>query len=469
MLTGSTRNNVLQYALDRGVDFAELFFEDKDDTTINFDGRVDSVASIHTYGVGLYLIKDLRSAYVYLNDLTEKSLMSAVDKGISLLGIKASVNSGAKGGFGTAPSFLNIEDPCPVIIYPGEVGHDGKIALLKEADLAGRSQSASVKGLKLTWFDRDQRIAVANTEGLYAEDRRVTCRMRFIPVVSTAMGSASTFSEYCAAAGVESFRNGKYLERLSHHISNLESSITAKEAPSAKVPVVLEAGGCSGTFFHEACGHQLEASGLEHGSLFWDKRGELIASPKVTLVDDGTMPGMYGSARIDDEGMPRQKNVLIEKGVLKGYMTDRLSAKQLGLERTGSGRRQDYAHATKPRMTNTYLAAGDDDDEAMITDLEEGLYVTEIGGGTGGREFTLLASTAYWVKNGRIMYRVKGASLLGRGDETMKKIDRVGRTFVKEEGGGSFCGADSGFIPTTTSGPRMRISEMVVGGKGEKS
>lgn len=463
MLTKSTTTSLLQYALDRGADFAELFFEDKDDTTINFDGHVDSVACIRTYGVGLYLIKGVQSAYVYLNDLTDSAMRGAIDRAAALLSLRGAY----AGKLGSAHT-LNLTDPCPVAIYPGEVGHGEKIALLAEADKAGRAQSASVHGLKLTWFDRDQRVTVANTEGLWAEDRRVTCRMRFIPVISSANGTASTFSEYCAAAGLESFRDGKYLGRLHWQINNLEEALTAVEAPSARVPVVLEAGGCTGTFFHEACGHQLETTALQRDSLFWDKRGEMIASPKVTLIDDGSEPGMYGSARIDDEGMPRQKNVLIENGVLRGYMADRIGAKRLDLARTGSGRRQDYAHAPGARMTNTYLAAGEDDDEAMLRDMDEGLYVTEIGGGTGGREFTLLAATAYWVKRGEIVARVKGATLLGRGDETMRKIDRVGRRFVKEEGGGSFCGANSGFIPTTTSGPRMRIAEMVVGGKGGK-
>lgn len=461
MLSRVTTNNLLQYALDQGADFAELFFEDKDDTTINFDGHVDNVASIRTYGVGLYLIKGIQSAYVYLNDLTDDGLRGAVERATALLSLP---------GTGTVKMgeahTLDLRNPCPVDVYPGEAGHREKIALLSEADRAGRAQSASVHGLKLTWFDRDQRVTVANTEGLWAEDRRVTCRMRFIPVISSTAGTASAFSEYCTAAGLESFRDGKYLGRLHWQINNLEESLTAVEAPSARVPVILEAGGCTGTFFHEACGHQLETTALQRDSLFWDKRGELIASPKVTLIDDGTEAGMYGSARIDDEGMPRQKNVLIENGVLRGYMADRIGAKRLGLERTGSGRRQDYAHAPGARMTNTYLAAGEDDDEAMLRDMNEGLYVTEIGGGTGGREFTLLAATAYWVRHGEIVARVKGATLVGRGDETMRRIDRVGRRFVKEEGGGSFCGADSGFIPTTTSGPRMRIAEMVVGGKG---
>ena len=268
MLTRSVTDSLLQYALDRGADFAELFFEDKDDTTINYDGQVDSVACIRTYGVGLYLIRDTRSAYVYLNDLTDSGLRGAVDRAAALLGLErcGTTRLGAS-------HTLDLTDPCPVAVYPGEVGHAEKIALLTDADRAGRAQSASVHGLKLTWFDRDQRVTIANTEGLWTEDRRVNCRMRFIPVISNTHGTASTFSEYCAAAGIESFRDGLYLNRLRDQINNLEESITAVEAPSARVPVVLEAGGCTGTFFHEACGHQLETTALQRDSIFWDKRG----------------------------------------------------------------------------------------------------------------------------------------------------------------------------------------------------
>ena len=454
--------DLFSYALRGGADFAELFLEDRSDVSIDYDGKVSDVARMRCYGAGLYLLLGTKGAYVYLNDLSESALRRAADDALALM-------QAAPGGDAapTPLSVLNRENPCPVAVEPSQVGQAGKIALLRDADALARGERW-VHSCRLTWFDRDQRVTIMNSEGLLAEDRRVTTRMRFVPVVTAGGNTASAFSEYCAAAGMEAFQDGRYLERLRSHIRDLRESLSAVEAPSCRVPVVLEAGACSGTFFHEACGHQLETRSLLEGGLFWDRRGEAIASDRVTLVDDGTLPGLYGSSRFDDEGMPRQKNVLIENGVLRGFMADRLGARRLKLPRTGSGRRQDYAHAPGPRMSNTYLAAGTDDDEAMIRDMDEGLYVTDIGGGTGGREFTLLASTAYWVKHGEIRQRVKGAILLGRGDETMLRIDRVGQKFVSEQGGGSFCGSDSGFIPTTTSGPRMRIAEMVVGGKGEK-
>lgn len=461
MISQDEMRRVLSYALSRGADFAELFLEDKEDVTIHYSGAVNGVASMRTYGMGVYLISGLDNMYVYTNNINISSLIEAVDRAALLLQLR---DDGQK----NLPvlSSRPADNPCPVVQYPGTVGYKAKIAVLQEADLFARAASSALQNVGFTYNDRDQRIWIANTEGLYTEDRRVSTRLRMVPVISSSAGSAGYFSEYCSAGGFEVFKNGAHLRRIKRVIQDMEGSLTAKEAPSARVSVILEGGGCTGTFFHEACGHQLETTELTRGGMFSGKKGQQVASEKVTLIDDGTVPGMYGSSGIDDEGMPRQRNYLITNGVLTSCLADRIGALRLGIQRTGSGRRQDYAHAPGARMSNTFLAAGTDDDDAILRDTEEGLYVTEIGGGTGGREFTLLARTAYWVKHGEIVCQVKGAMLTGRGDETMKKIDRVGKTFIPDESGGAFCGSDSGFCATTTSGPRMRISEMVVGGKG---
>jgi TldD protein len=452
---------VLAQALRYGADFAELFMEDSEESSIEFDSAVGGMTRLRTFGVGINLIASKRNAYVYTNEQTPKALLEAVEQAAALLNLT---------GYGSAQPMqretLAIVNPCPVRIYPSSVMNQDKIAMLKEADTAARSVTQSLRSIKLTYYDRDQKVRVVNTEGTDAEDRRVTTRLRYIPLIENKRGAVSRFGDYAGAAGYEALSGGVYIPRMTKFIREMESSLSADEAPSANVPVILEGGSCTGVFFHEACGHQFETNELKNNGLFWDKRGETVASPKVTLIDDGTMPGMYGSSRFDDEGMPRQQNILIENGVLKGFLADRLGALQLGLEPTGSGRRQTYKHAPAARMSNTYLAAGNDDEDAMIKDTAEGLFVTAIGGGTGGREFTLMAETAFWIKNGKIDRQVKGAMLLGRGDETMRKIDRVGKKRIDEAGGGSFCGASSGFCANTASGPRMRISEMLVGGKG---
>ncbi len=452
---------VLNYALEHGAEFAELFVEDKDELSIKYNsGIVQGIAQATLSGAGIYLISGIQSTYVYVNDLRENALLQAAGTACQLLGAK-------KNGIALPFAPVSVINPCPVIIAPGTVKHAGKIRIMQQADAAGRSVSPLLTNLNLAYTDTDQKVLIANSEGVWAEDRRATSRLRIIPTLQREMETVSHFSEFTRAQGFEAFRNEGYIHFVQERIRSMEGELFAEEAPSGFVPVVFEGGSCTGTFFHEACGHQLEASGLSEHSVFRHKLGQKIASDKVTLVDDGTIPGLYGSSMFDDEGMPRQKNVLIENGVLKAFMADRLGARRIGVPRTASGRRQGYSYAPRARMSNTYLAAGTDDPDEMIRDLPEGLFVTEIGGGTGGEEFTLMADKAYWIKNGQIDRQVKGAMLLGRGDETMLNIDRVGSKMIYEDGG-AFCGADSGLVCTTTSGARMRVAGMVVGGKGGK-
>ncbi len=462
MIDRQIAQNVLSYALEKGAGFAELFLEDKDELSIRYrNSAVQEIAQARLRGAGIYLITGTQSAYVYLNGLTERQLLKAVDTACELLTAKQ------LGMTCNSFSPLQVADPCPVEIYPHTVRHSDKIRILQDADRAAHSASRYIADLNLGINDTDQRILVANSEGVWAEDRRVTTRLRVIPTLQNGMESVGNFAEFTGARGYEAFRGSNYIDFTTERIKSFEGELFADECPSAYVPVVFEGGGCTGTFFHEACGHQLEASGLRPDSIFRHKVGQKIASEKVTLIDDGTLPGQYGSSRIDDEGMPRQRNVLIKDGVLQGFLADRLGALRIGCPRTGSGRRQGYNYAPRTRMSNTFLAAGQDDPDEMIRSMPEGLLVTEIGGGTGGDEFTLLARKAFWIKNGQIDRQVKGAMLLGRGDETMLKIDRVGDTLIYEDGG-AFCGADSGLVCTTTSGARMRVTGMVVGGKGGK-
>lgn len=461
MMDPRTVQAVLSYALEHGAEFAELFAEDKEERNIKYhSGIVQGISQARLAGAGIYLISGTQSTYVYLNDLTEAGMLRAADTACKLLCAKTK-------GILLPFTAVSVPDPCPVVTAPGTVKHADKIQVLREADAAGRSASRLLTDLNLSFTDTDQRVLIANSEGTWAEDRRVTSRLRLIPTLCRDMETVSHFSEFTRAQGFEAFRTNNYLGFIQERIRSMEGSLYAEEAPSGYVPVVFEGGSCTGTFFHEACGHQLEASGLTDSSVFRHKLGQKIASDKVTLIDDGSLPGLYGSSKFDDEGMPRQKNVLIENGVLKSFLADRLGARRIGCPRTASGRRQGYGYAPRSRMSNTYLAAGTDDPDEMIRSMPEGLFVTEIGGGTGGQEFTLMASKAYWIKNGQIDRQVKGAMLLGRGDETMLKIDRVGNQMIFEDGG-AFCGADSGLVCTTTSGARMRVTGMVVGGKGGK-
>ena len=234
--------------------------------------------------------------------------------------------------------------------------------------------------------------------------------------------------------------------------------------PELKMPVIID-NGFGGVIFHEACGHALEASSVsKNQSVFCNKLGQKVASDKVTAIDDGTIPNAWGSQNVDDEGNPQQKRVLIENGILKSYMIDRLNGRRMGLESTSSSRRQSYKFETTSRMTNTYIAAGNDDFDEMFEGIKRGLYAKKMGGGsvnpqTG--EFNFAVLEGYLIEDGKISYPVKGASLIGNGADILFNIDRVGKNLERGQG---MCGASSGSIPTDVGQPAIRVSQITVGG-----
>lgn len=457
MPENATYARVLEYAAGLGAEFAELFVEDREETNIPMaQGRLLGVKSLRIYGAGLHLINGLQRVYVYTNDTSEESLLRLARRGVEMLAEKK--RAAAAGLVLEERIFHN---PCPVVRYPGEVQEAEKIRMLRLADTAARSAGPAVRSLSLSYFDTDQRVVIANTEGLLARDRRVTTRVRISPVVENEKGTYGSMGEYTRAQGFESFRDtGAYEEAARDAVCSADRILRADTVKPCVVPVVVAAG--EGTLWHESCGHSLEATAIASGSsAFVGKLGMQVASSKVTLIDDGTLAGQYGSSAIDDEGHPRQRNVLIENGVLKGYLCDRYHGRLIGMESSGSGRRQNYTYAPASRMSNTFLAEGDDDEEEMIRSVAEGLYVKRIGGGYGGSQFALAVQEGYWIKNGQLDRQVKNLTLTGSGIDVISRIDRVGRRMKLE--GGSFCGAVSGLVPTTTPQPMCRISEMAIG------
>ena len=451
---------VLESAKALGIEFAELFFEDREETNIPcVETVIQGVKSLRICGVGLYLIQGLSNVYLYTNQVTKEALLDLVKKGAEMLEIKA--RAAAAGIVLTEKSYHN---PCPVVKYPSQISNQDKINVLLQADKAARSAGVNVRSLNVNYFDTDQRVLIANTEGLYTTDRRVTTRMRMQAVVADGDSAYGTWDDYTKASGFEAYDDElSYTSFAKDMVKRADRIRTAGSISPCTVPVVLAAGGC-GTLWHESCGHSLEAIAIAHrSSAFVDKIGEKVASDKVTLVDDGTLPGQYGSAAIDDEGHPMQRNILIENGVLKSYMCDRYYGKLLGMESTGSGRRQNYTYAPVSRMTNTCLAEGSDDEAEIVRSVDNGLYVESIGGGFGGMQFSLEVKEGFWIKNGQIDrdHQVKNIMLTGNGIDVIKRIDRVGKKMKYEKGG--FCGASSGLIPTTTPQPMVRISHMAIG------
>lgn len=465
MISETQMKNVLDEALSSGGDFAELFFEDREETNINSrDGSVQGVRKSRTCGTGLTVLSGTKRVYVYSSRADYDSLMRLAGQGASLLeaGENASRLSAA------LPVRKEFPFSGSVQIYPGEVASSAKIRVLTQADRAARSGEIRPSQLNISYFDNDQRIFVANSDGLLTADRRVSSRMRFQFALSDGKSSYYDWEDYTRGKGFETFADMEECEAFAADLIRRGEKIwRAPGAPACHVPVVLAAGAC-GTLWHECVGHGLEASAIASGnSIYVGKIGQKIASGRVTLIDDGTLPGQYGSSAIDDEGRPRQRNVLIEHGVLKQYLCDRLHGRMIGRESNGCGRKQNYTYAATSRMSNTFLAAGEDDEEEIIRSVPEGLFVKSMGGGSGGQTFTLSVKEGFWIKNGAIDHQVKGLMLSGNGIETMQRVDRVGKLLVM--GGEGFCGADSGLVPTTTSQPMVRISEMAVSGQGGAS
>jgi TldD protein len=461
MLEEKKLEKIMKKALSSGGDFAEIFFEDKDELNIKCSEKVISrITTVRIKGAGIYLLSDKKSVYVYTNDLTFQGLMNSAERASELIEAQGKKFTG-----NIVFSMQKTENPNKFEIYPSTVDFEDKIRVIRETDLAARSAENIIKQLNVDYFDTDQKVVIFNSEGLLAKDRRVTSRLRLQATVEAGNRSKYEWGDFTRPQGFEAFRTkNDYTSFAKGFIEDMAEDLRAVPLKSCSVPVVFDAGSC-GTFWHETCGHQLEASAISrNASDFVGKIGSTVASEKVTLIDDGTIPGLYGTAAIDDEGHPTQKNVLIENGILKKYLCDRLCGRKLGISSTGSGRRQGYTYAPVPRMNNTYLAPGNDSDDEIINSVDNGLFVKRLGGGTGGREFSIAVSEGYWIKNGKVDHRLRSGFILnGRGIDMIKKVDMVGRTMETE--GGGFCGADSGLCPVTSFQPRMRITLMFVGGE----
>ncbi|MDO5423790.1 MAG: TldD/PmbA family protein [Eubacteriales bacterium] len=467
MISTQEMEAILAEARKTGADFAELYLEDRNDTILKcLNKTINGVTSLHIHGAGIYVLSGIHSVYVYTNDTSLHSLKNLAKKAAAL--IERKIKNPGVCMESRRLSFQRYPSPVRTEIAPNTVAVSRKQDIVREMDLAARSAGPAVRSLNTEYYDEIQHITIANSEGLLTEDTRVFTRVRLAGCVEWQDQSTFAFQDYVKPAGFEIFQEKEdYIGFAQDSIRAMEARLKAADVKPCVVPVVFE-GGTSGVFWHEACGHNLETTGIAEGiGDFGDKMGKQVASEKVTLIDDGTVPGLCGSEAIDDEGCPTRKNVLIENGVIKNFLCDRLGARRFGLSQNGSGRRQSYSFAPAARMHNTYLAAGEDDEEEMIRSLPEGLYVTGLGGGNSGSEFAIAVTDGFWIKNGQISHQVKGVTLSGNASDIIKRVDRVGKKVIPDLGGG-FCGASSGLVQTTAYQPRMRVSAMNVAGTAKE-
>lgn len=463
MISRTTAEQALRAAVRTGGDFAEIFLEDTKSSVLSLSQRkIEDAVIRRIHGAGIRVYRGLTSVYVHTNDTSPSGLTAAAEKaGAALEGANPDGTPADIHLVGSLQTNLH-----PIREMPMDVSGARRAGILKTADAAARDVAQEVSQVEARLLCREQDVLVANTGGLFIPDRRVYTRLA---VSVTASGNGENqvgFEGPGALMGFELFQ-----ERVDPGESARAAALRAvtmlraDACPAGVMPVVIDSG-FGGVLFHEACGHSLEAASVAFGnSEFTGKLGQKIAADCVTAIDDGTIPNAWGSTNIDDEGNPATRLVLIENGILKNYMVDRLNGRRMHMPSTGSGRRQDYTFAPTSRMRNTFIAAGNDSEEEMLSTMGDGLYAKSMGGGsvnpiTGS--FNFAVAEGYLVRGGRIDRPVRGATLVGRGKDVLLRIDRVGRTVRSGQG---MCGASSGSVPTNVGQPMIRVSEMTVGGR----
>ncbi len=480
MLSRSYIEKILDYVISHGADYGEVFFEDASRTRLKLaDEQVVSCACGRESGIGIRLFYGFESEYFYSADADERIIFDLLKRKLSGRGglrgrfpgqaVLTGQSNGIQ-GFSEGRKALSDVHPLGITVPcvgAGNLELGKKIELLKRGIACGKATSDRIVQGSACYTDEDQRVQIANTEGVYAEDRRQRTRVRLNMTAQDPQNeSRQTGYEGPGAMSGPGFLEGELVaERAAAAARAAVSMLGARICPVGRMPVII-ANGFGGLFFHEACGHSLEGSAVAEGcSEFAGKVGEKIAADKVTLVDDGTVAGEWGSLGIDDEGVLTQKNVLIKNGRLKGYLLDRMNARKMGLLPTGSGRRENYRFAPTSRMTNTYIAPGEDKLEKMIGSVDKGLYVKEINAGSvdpATGEFNFNTGETYLIERGEITVPVKSATLIGTGREILPRVDMVSDNFALEQG---YCYAGSGQIPIGAGQPAVRITEMTVGGK----
>ena len=459
MISRDICQRVLQKAVSTGADYAEIFAENSVNNTISMiSNKVDNIRNTVIAGAAVRVYKGLRSVMATTVDTSEAGLIRCAEKAADAL------------GQGTAQIDIVLRerlfgDIHPVVTCPSSAPNKEKIDILKAGYFAAREYDEAVVQATGNLLDVDHQILIANTDGTYAQDRQIRTRIAISAVADKGQGTQTGSCSPGRRMGLEMFDT---IDPKAVGIKAAKQAVTMAGAgycPAGIMPVAIE-NGFGGVIFHEACGHGLEATSVAYGqSVFAGKLGQQIANPKVTAIDDGTIPGAWGSINIDDEGTPAQKNVLIENGILKSYMIDKFNARRMGMASTGSGRRQSYAYTPTSRMTNTYIAAGTDKNEDIIGSIEYGLYAAAMGGGsvnpTTG-EFNFAVNEGYIIRNGEICEPVRGASLVGKGSDCIMNIDMVGTDMDMAQG---MCGSSSGSVPTNVGQPLIRVSSITVGGR----
>ncbi|MBO7303157.1 MAG: TldD/PmbA family protein [Clostridia bacterium] len=459
MIKQELLSEVLHTALSKGGDFAEVFCEHTRTNYLYFvDGKLDEINDNVLSGVGIRVFLGERTVYASTSDISREGLLSCA----------RSVSEALSEGKAPISICLNkkaVIDRHPVKINPVSADISIKSDILKSACFAAKEYNELISQVTGSLASVKHDILIANSEGLLCDDSHTRTRIAVSAVASDNGENQSGSASPGRGMGLEMFDFISPIETGRRAAEQAMVNLRASYCEAGQMTVAIE-NGFGGVIFHEACGHSLEATQVAVGmSEMCGKLGQKIANEKITAIDDGTIAGAWGSTNIDDEGNPTQRNVLIENGILKGYMVDRLGSRRMGMPMTGNSRRQSYSYEPTSRMTNTFIDNGPDKNEDIIASIEYGLYAKQMGGGsvnplTGA--FNFAVTEGYMVRNGKICEPVRGASLIGTGSKILQDIDMVGQNLATAQG---MCGSSSGSIPTDVGQPLIRVKKITVGGR----
>ncbi len=447
-------------ALRRGGDFAEVYIEDREGIGVRLeDGRIEQTSGGREAGAAVRLLSGERTYYAYSDEIDEAALTRAADS------VAAAMTGGGQG-----PSVIVLGDVSsrpnehPVKMRPESIAIARKAELVRAGDDAARSAGTDITQAIVAYGDGRRQVLIANSLGELVHDDRTN--VRFVAQVVARRGDV-------IQTGVETMGGSAGFELVNEAVARAVSAtaaekalimLDARPAPVGSMPVVL-GNGFGGTLFHEACGHGLEADAVAKGaSIYSGKLGEVVAASIVNAYDDGAIPNGWGSQAFDDEGVPTRRTLLIEEGKLRGYLFDRMRAREMGSQPTGNGRRQSFRHVPIPRMTTTYIAPGPASSDEVIGTTSRGFYAKSLAGGQvepASGNFVFGVAEGYLIENGRLTTPLRGATLVGNGIDILMKIDMIAGDFEVKTG---TCGKDGQSVPVGTGQSTLRISEMTVGG-----
>ncbi len=451
-------------ALAHGGDFAEVYVQKKKALGLELeDGDIRTSSSAAVHGVGIRVLKGAAMAYAHSDDLSEGALLECADAASRIGGTDGETLVLAK-PLNRIPRAKHADPTSP----PAAADVSERLALLLAAEAAARDEEPGLDKVLGGYGDVDEEILIANSEGLLVTDRRALCRLSLQVILKD--GDKRRVGSYGGGArtGLEHYRQATPEAIAKEAVRMARAQVGARPAPVGEQIVGLGPAS-SGILLHAAVGHGLEADFIrKKSSLFAGRLGEKVASELCTVIDDGTVEGARGSLNVDDEGNATQRNVLIDKGILTGYMTDRHNAGLMDMACSGNGRRQSFRDIPLPRMTNTFMAPGDDDPEEIVREVKSGIYCKAFGGGQvdiANGSFVFEVREGYLIEDGKITAPVQGATLVGNGPDALTKVSRVGSDPGFDPGIYT-CGKAGQSVPVTVGLPTVRIDGITVGGTG---